>query len=125
MCLTREIVKAHDGSIQATSEGLGHGSEFYIDLPLYRNLTDETPTEEITSSATSTTRDETHNVLVVDDVLTNTKMLVRLLERAGHKCSTASNGQEAVDAFLANQKEFDNFSRDENGRRARFTTILM
>jgi CheY-like chemotaxis protein len=42
-------------------------------------------------------------VLVVDDVLTNTKMLVRLLERAGHECITAKNGKEAIDAYAAHQ----------------------
>lgn len=125
LCLTREIVKAHQGGIEAVSEGLGHGSEFFIDLPLYENATGETPVEEFTSSTSTTTRDDAHTVLVVDDVLTNTKMLVRLLERAGHKCETASNGQEAVAAFLANLETFDESDRDEKGRRGRFTSILM
>lgn len=38
-----------------------------------------------------------HHVLVVEDVQSSQKMLVRLLERSGHTCETAWNGQDAFD----------------------------
>jgi two-component system sensor histidine kinase/response regulator len=45
------------------------------------------------------------NVLVVDDSPVNQKILVRMLERACHCTTTASNGQEAV--ALVEQHAFD------------------
>lgn len=45
-----------------------------------------------------------HHVLVVDDVMSNRKMLVRLLERAGHICLSAGDGQEAIDIMMANRE---------------------
>ncbi|CAB9528848.1 Autoinducer 1 sensor kinase/phosphatase LuxN [Seminavis robusta] len=128
LCLTREIVHQHQGRIQAASEGIGCGSEFFIDLPLFENMqlaSSSKPRDKEGSTATSVTGsqssaaiqdDNTHHVLVVDDVVTNTKMLARLLQRAGHKCETAANGQEAVEAFLRQQKD---------GTERPFDTILM
>ena len=43
-------------------------------------------------------------VLVAEDVASSRKMLVRLLERAGHECVTAENGQEAIDAIKDDMK---------------------
>jgi hypothetical protein len=42
-----------------------------------------------------------YNVLVVDDVLSNRKILSRLLTRLGYTCSMACNGAEAIDKFRA------------------------
>ena len=54
-------------------------------------------------------------------------MLVRLLERSGHKCATAANGREAVEAYLANQRESVDAQAEsmEAGISPRFDTILM
>ena len=52
----------------------------------------------------SVSRQEQRHVLVVDDVLSNRKMLIRLLERAGHTCSSAEDGQQAIAVFLANRE---------------------
>ena len=54
-----------------------------------------------TLSTTSKNRREhkSHHVLVVDDALLNRKMLIRLLERAGHQCSSAANGREAIAVY--------------------------
>ena len=40
------------------------------------------------------------HVLVVDDVSSNRKLLRRLLERSGHSCAEAENGQSAVDMIV-------------------------
>jgi len=47
-------------------------------------------------------------------------MLVRLLERAGHTCVVANNGQEAIDAYLANLNAVQ-----EDASESVFDTILM
>ena len=130
LCITKEIVQQHGGSIEAQSEGRDMGTTFIIELPLREGLSDNETTypqkslevqsvfsDDRTSQSGSTSpKDIHHHILVVDDVVTNSKMLVRLLERAGHTCVRANNGQEAVDAFLANQSDVD---------APHFTTVLM
>ena len=41
------------------------------------------------------------HILVVDDEEDMRSMLTQMLERAGHKVSTANNGEEAIAAFAA------------------------
>ena len=116
--IARNIVHQHGGNIWAQSDGSGLGSTFTVELPLYdKPLEDESPNDEplrqITSQAqghpkSSQKADHSNalivvkplhrRILVVEDVLSNSKMLVRILERAGNSCITAMNGQEAIDA---------------------------
>jgi len=79
------ILKLHDGTISATSLGLGKGSTFNIELPVVRvvevplqvELTVHEPgflasaSEQVEGSVSIT------NVMVVDDAPTNRKMLSR------------------------------------------------
>mmetsp|Transcript_9526 Transcript_9526/g.23201 ORF Transcript_9526/g.23201 Transcript_9526/m.23201 type:complete len:1246 (-) Transcript_9526:140-3877(-) len=137
LAITKEFVELHGGTIIATSQGLGHGSEFFVELPLYRELPRSYPEDVPTTVHGSTAslpsqseeedeEDATRHVLVVDDVMTNKKMLVRLLERAGHQCAVAENGKEAIDVYMANEKAIKNDTGESEGPRARpFDTILM
>ena len=59
-------------------------------------------------SSESTKSPRRRRVLVVEDVQSNRKMLVRLLERAGHECSVASNGQEAIDIIKKDLEKQNN-----------------
>lgn len=93
------------------------GATVIVELPLYEFAESESfefpeleSTKNVASSQVSLIPDKVitnpspmriHHVLVVDDAITNRKMLVRLLERAGHKCLTACNGQEAISVFQA------------------------
>jgi CheY-like chemotaxis protein len=49
-------------------------------------------------------RDGPLRILVVDDAVTNRKLLARLLERRGHSCDQAKDGQEAVQKVLESLK---------------------
>jgi len=133
LCITKGIIEQHGGTITAESSGLGKGSTFIMELPLYEfpledtvkaqkapsnRQEDETTriedSADCTLSSTATTSDHLalaavqqpmqHRILVVEDVIANRKLLVRRLERAGHKCGVASNGQEAIDCYLADKK---------------------
>lgn len=42
------------------------------------------------------------NVLLVEDNLINQKLMVRILEKAGHRVIVACNGKEGIETFLAN-----------------------
>ena len=43
LSLVRSLVERHGGSVQATSAGLGHGSEFIVRLPLFRKAPPPAP----------------------------------------------------------------------------------
>ena len=87
------------------SDGLSLGCVTIVELPLY---THHAPTNSNSSPAIEshvqprkTSYKMSHKCLVVDDSLPNRKMLVRILERAGHTCLSASNGHEAVEIMDA------------------------
>jgi CheY-like chemotaxis protein len=88
------------------SDGLGLGCVTIVELPLYIHFT---PTNSICNPSKierqipqkKTSPQAAHKCLVVDDSLPNRKMLVRLLERAGHTCLSACNGQEAIEIMDA------------------------
>jgi signal transduction histidine kinase/DNA-binding NarL/FixJ family response regulator len=62
----------------------------------------ESPTATTQKSSTDhDDKPQSRHILVVEDVASSQKMLVRLLERAGHTCETAWNGQDAIDKVKA------------------------
>jgi CheY-like chemotaxis protein len=106
--ISKAIVEQHGGSIKAASNGPGLGATFTVELPVCtapaNSLSDDGTTNSLHSMTevdVSSAVKKKHRILVVDDVLTNRKMLVRLLERHGHICDIARNGQEAIDAYTA------------------------
>jgi len=152
LSISKEIVFQHGGAIHVSSQGRGQGTTFVVEIPLFDNgytSNDDDDTSEKraaaaagaehgsstsqTSSGSGSSQNlQNQHILVVDDVISNTKMLVRLLERAGHTCVVACNGQEAIDAFLANQQAccdgetgiqpFDTILMDYEMRK--YTTVL-
>ena len=121
--IAKGIVEQHHGVIWAESLGQGHGTTFFIELPLYQ-LTAEEMKIDHTLGATANVLDidrsgrrssqgesEEKRILVAEDSSSSLKMLVRLLERAGHSCIPVSNGQEAVDAVRA---DFEELARNPN-----------
>jgi CheY-like chemotaxis protein len=109
--IAKGIVEQHRGTLVAASGGLRQGTAFTVTLPLYhvpdsalpRSLahhqnhiptkTDMVSTE---NGAMTTLRDGPLRILVVDDAVTNRKMLIRLLQRRGHDCDQAEDGHVAV-----------------------------
>lgn len=123
LCISREIVQHHGGKVEAQSEGPGHGAKFVAELPTFECQPvndayhrDETQT---TNTVAPIESQRNRHILVVDDVIANSKMLVRILQRAGHTCVVASNGQEAIDLVVANDNTNNGLSGDV------FDTILM
>jgi len=128
--IAKGLVEQHSGTIVADSEGLGHGTTFTIELPLYefseeeiRALGDNKDSETdltIANSSVATRVDHTgivnptpgpltRRVLVAEDSASSRKMLIRLLERVGHTCVPAGNGKEAVECIKQdmNSKSID------------------
>jgi signal transduction histidine kinase len=94
LALVKLIVEMHHGSVEATSEGPGLGSEFVVRLPVAeaaRKSVEARP-EAGVDPVESTGR----RILVVDDNEDNAETLAMLLRRHGHEVRTAHDGEAAV-----------------------------
>ena len=95
LSLTRGLVALHGGSIEATSRGLGRGSEFVVTLPLAPAARDR-PADSVESVAPVATGGKALRVLVADDNRDSADGCATLLTMAGHDVRTAYSGREAL-----------------------------
>lgn len=65
-----------------------------------------------TSDRPRQTREDALSILIVEDNPTNRKVLQKILERAGHHCTLAKDGEEALDIVITQQ--FDAMVIDMN-----------
>ena len=121
LSLVRSVVEMHLGVVQASSAGLGKGSEFVVRLPrLARaSLIQSSPGQSDQASQlcppadisisngadTQATRPSSckdrrlcRRILVVDDNRDSTESLARLLRLSGHEVETAFDGAAALQA---------------------------
>ncbi len=104
LTLVRQLVEMHGGTISASSEGLGKGSEFIVRLPaspddpqqLQRQLTDEPQ-----PAAPAPSR----RILVVDDNVDAAESLATLLRLKGHIARVAKDGPTALAIARAERPE--------------------
>ncbi len=89
--VTKELVEAHGGTIEARSEGPGKGAEFVMRLPLMA----EAPSISHGVEASGST-DAKLSILVVDDNHDAADSLAQVLEAYGHRVQAAYGGEEAV-----------------------------
>jgi PAS domain S-box-containing protein len=93
LTLVRRLVEMHGGSVRATSEGTGRGSEFVVRLPVL-------PVDHASPApaADDVVEALARRILVVDDNEDAAETLAMVLKRTGHETKLAFNGQEAVEA---------------------------
>jgi signal transduction histidine kinase/CheY-like chemotaxis protein len=89
LALVKALAELHGGSVEAHSEGLGHGAEFRVRLP--RAAAAPRPAGANLGLAVAPCR-----ILVVDDNRDAADMLGRLLATQGHKVLVAYDGAEAL-----------------------------
>ena len=130
--IAREIVSLHQGDITVRSQGLGMGATFVLSLPVYLrdtqsinsctrrlssqlqssvafnsivDIPDPPPDPAVTTSpaaASTPVPSAPLRVLVVDDAVSNRKLVCRLLQsKGGFICQQAENGQECVNMVLS------------------------
>ena len=92
LTLVRRLVEVHGGTIEASSEGSGRGSEFTVRVPAAEPPVEPKTTRiDADSSAGSARR-----VLVVEDNADAREALTMLLEESGHDVRAAADGMEAL-----------------------------
>jgi PAS domain S-box-containing protein len=93
LALVRGLVALHGGRIEASSQGLGRGSEFRVWLPMPREGAAGAHT---VSGPASQNAVSPRRILVVDDNRDSAQSLGFLLEHSGHSVRLAHDGQEAL-----------------------------
>ncbi|MGC3998208.1 MAG: ATP-binding protein [Anaeromyxobacter sp.] len=96
LALAKGLVELHGGSIEARSDGPGHGAEFAVRLPL---LLDAQPAagRPARSGAVAGAR----RILVVEDNADAAQTLRDLLALSGHAVEVARDGRAAMEAVAA------------------------
>jgi len=102
LTLARTLVKMHGGSVAASSEGPGRGSEFVVRLPLAPAAERSTP---VSASPLPAAPTAPMRVLVVDDNVDAADALRFVLEHAGHRVRLAHDGPSAIAAAAAETPE--------------------
>jgi PAS domain S-box-containing protein len=93
LTLVRTLVEMHGGTIEARSEGLGHGSEFVVRLPTAVDAPRPVPAVPSAAAPANGRR-----VLIVDDNADGAESLAMMLRFAGHETEIAHDGLQAVAA---------------------------
>ena len=92
LALAKEIVELHGGAVQACSDGIGHGSEFTLRLPL-----DTAPAGVMSVSTVDAPPASTPcRVLVIEDNVDTAESMKLLLSFDGHDVTVAHSGADAV-----------------------------
>jgi signal transduction histidine kinase len=101
LALVRKLLEMHGGTVTASSEGVGLGSEFLITLPV---SPDETASmsavgqDKVNGAGANTATRVRRRILVADDNSDALESLATLLELGGHEVFSASNGALALES---------------------------
>jgi signal transduction histidine kinase len=96
LALVRKLVEMHGGKVEARSDGVGHGSEFFVRLPCRVEPVD---VKGATGSAGDAIKRPVirRRVLVVDDNEDSAETLALALQLEGYDVETAHGGQQALE----------------------------
>jgi PAS domain S-box-containing protein len=93
LTLARQLAELHGGTIEALSEGVGHGSEFILRLPVVAP-----PFSAAAPPAEPRPPCPSLRIVVADDNPDTVESLTLLLELAGHNVHKAFDGEAALSA---------------------------
>jgi CheY-like chemotaxis protein len=104
LALVRQLVEMHGGTVSASSEGPGKGSEFLIRLPLSIERTSpgeaqspEAGAPAAAAQAAEPVRAPQRRILVADDNADARESLATLLSLNGHEVYKAEDGTDALE----------------------------
>jgi PAS domain S-box-containing protein len=95
LTLSQRLIQLHGGTLSATSEGPGEGSEFTVRLPVVVVPPSPSPDHPGAGAGTAGARVR-RRILVADDNRDSAEMLATSLEVLGHEVAMAHDGEQAV-----------------------------
>jgi PAS domain S-box-containing protein len=100
LTIVRSLVSLHGGTVEARSDGPGHGSEFVVTLPLApgRDEFERVPTRRSPPAigAGHPTLEESRRILVVDDNQDAAQSIAQVLVELGYEVHVAHDGPTAL-----------------------------
>jgi signal transduction histidine kinase/ActR/RegA family two-component response regulator len=100
LALVRNLAELHDGSVEASSAGVGKGSEFVVRLPVAAGTDSESTIAGATASESSAAEHVSRRIAIVEDN-NDVRDLLRLkLSRLGHSVIDARDGLEGLRVVL-------------------------
>jgi two-component system sensor histidine kinase RpfC len=115
--ICKELVSIMNGRLGVDSK-LGKGSTFWFEVPV-TTLQDDAAKEKTTNVVNLSDRikrsigaDRILKILIADDNDTNLTILTKILEKTGHKVTTATNGDSVLD--LLEDHQYDLLIIDKN-----------
>lgn len=103
LAIVRNLVELHGGSVAATSEGKGRGSEFSVRLPLLGGAGDEPFADAPIATAPASFGNVSTRVLLVDDHVAGAQSMRDLLQAMGYAVHIEHSGPAALAAVQACQ----------------------
>jgi CheY-like chemotaxis protein len=97
--ITKRLLTLMHGTIRVES-AIGSGSTFFMELPLPQILEMDIDLDKLQQHSIIGYQGERKSILVVDDNINNTSMLVSLLDPLGFSVSTAENGRLALQSAV-------------------------
>jgi PAS domain S-box-containing protein len=91
LALVNGLTELHGGTVEAKSDGLGHGSEFIVKLPILNSNAVATPAAD-----TAETTPVGRRILVADDNQDAADSLAMILEMSGHDVRVVHDGRAAL-----------------------------
>ncbi len=96
LTLVRSLVELHGGHAEAKSEGLGHGSEFLVRIPIAEIASVVENQDSKLPPNGQSALEKSLRILIVDDLLAQAKSLAILLQLRGHDVRIAHDGPHAL-----------------------------
>ena len=97
LAIVKSLVELHGGTVAAASDGLGHGTELTVRLPLYEPHAAAEPCAAAPVAPRSVAAERAARVLVVDDNPDALASLAGVLEARGYLTFRASDGPSAIE----------------------------
>jgi len=98
LVIAKRLMDMHDGSIEASSEGLGKGSQFVLKLP-----------PAVGEPMSCETADQNHHahkkILIIEDNCDAAETLQILLQMEGHNVDVAYSGTEGIKMAQASEPD--------------------
>jgi signal transduction histidine kinase len=100
LSISRHLVEMHEGSVSASSAGLGKGATFTVRIPLHvAALMNETTHRDAALRSLAVPRLDGVHVLIVEDEIDNRKVLAAALRHCGAAVECSGSAAEAFDVM--------------------------